>query len=97
MQRKILCEGAVVDGIGTAMFGELKFNQGVPDKNNYDKYRMIRMSEAPKIIETYFVESEIDPTGLGEPGYPPVFAALANALYRATGKRIYKQPFINEI
>ncbi|MFC0263295.1 xanthine dehydrogenase family protein molybdopterin-binding subunit [Fontibacter flavus] len=92
-----LCEGAVVDAIGTAMFGELKFNQGVTDKSNFDKYRMIRMREAPKVIETYFVENQIDPTGLGEPGYPPVFAALANALYRATGKRFYDQPFVHQL
>ncbi|SMD45009.1 isoquinoline 1-oxidoreductase, beta subunit [Aquiflexum balticum DSM 16537] len=92
-----LCEGAVVDAIGTAMYGELKFNQGIPDKNNFDRYRMIRMREAPKVIETHFVENHIDPTGLGEPGYPPLFAALANALYKATGKRMYKQPFISEI
>jgi isoquinoline 1-oxidoreductase beta subunit len=75
------------------MFGELKFNDGVPDKSNFDRYRMIRMREAPKAIETHFVDSEIDPTGLGEPGYPPVFAALANALYQATGERFYRQPF----
>ncbi|RPA69323.1 xanthine dehydrogenase family protein molybdopterin-binding subunit [Cyclobacteriaceae bacterium YHN15] len=92
-----LCEGAVVDAIGTAMFGELKFNQGVPDKSNFDKYRMIRMREAPKVIETHFVENQIDPTGLGEPGYPPVFAALANALYQATGKRLYQQPFAPQL
>jgi isoquinoline 1-oxidoreductase beta subunit len=94
---KNLCEGAVVDAIGTAMFGELKFNQGVPDKNNFDRYRMIRMGEAPKAIDTYFVESEVDPTGLGEPGYPPVFAALANALYQANGKRLYQQPFAPQL
>jgi isoquinoline 1-oxidoreductase subunit beta len=92
-----LCEGAVVDAIGTSMFGELKFNQGVPDKSNFDKYRMIRMREAPKVIETHFVENQIDPTGLGEPGYPPVFAALANALYQATGKRLYQQPFAPQL
>lgn len=94
---KNLCEGSVVDGIGTAMFGELKFNLGVPDKNNFDQYRMIRMKEAPKEIETHFVESQVDPTGLGEPGYPPVFAALANALYQATGKRFYDQPFAKQL
>jgi isoquinoline 1-oxidoreductase beta subunit len=94
---KNLCEGSVVDGIGTAMFGELKFNLGVPDKSNYDRYRMIRMVEAPKSIDTHFVENQLDPTGLGEPGYPPVFAALANALYKATGKRLYSQPFINQM
>ncbi|TVP50220.1 MAG: xanthine dehydrogenase family protein molybdopterin-binding subunit [Mongoliibacter sp.] len=94
---KNLCEGAVVDAIGTAMFGELKFNQGVPDKNNFDRYRMIRMGEAPKAIDTYFVESQVDPTGLGEPGYPSVFAALANALYQANGKRLYQQPFAPQL
>jgi isoquinoline 1-oxidoreductase subunit beta len=94
---KNLCEGAVVDGIGTAMYGELKFEEGKPDKSNFDQYRMIRMREAPKEIETYFVENGQDPTGLGEPAYPPVFAALANAIYMASGKRVYKQPFINEV
>jgi isoquinoline 1-oxidoreductase beta subunit len=92
-----LCEGAVVDAIGTAMYGELKFIHGTPDKSNFDQYRMIRMKEAPKAIETYFVESQVDPTGLGEPGYPPVFAALANALYQATGRRFYDQPFEKQL
>ncbi|GAA0880957.1 xanthine dehydrogenase family protein molybdopterin-binding subunit [Algoriphagus jejuensis] len=92
-----LCEGAVVDGIGTALFGELNFEKGVPDRKNFDQYRMIRMKEAPKQIETYFVENKLDPTGLGEPAYPPVFAALANALYQATGKRLYDQPFASQL
>lgn len=60
-------------------------------------FRMIRMPEAPKRIDTYFVENTIDPTGLGEPAYPPVFAALANSLYRATGKRFTDQPYINQL
>jgi len=94
---KNLCEGAVVDGIGTALFGELKFVNGTPDKSNFDQYRMIRMKEAPKVIETHFVESQVDPSGLGEPGYPPVFAALVNALYQATGKRFYDQPFAKQL
>ncbi|MEA1784673.1 molybdopterin cofactor-binding domain-containing protein [Arenibacter sp. GZD96] len=94
---KNLCEGAVVDAIGTALYGELGFTEGKPDKTNFDTYRMIRMKEAPTEIETYFVQSEIDPTGLGEPAYPPVFAALANALYKAKGKRIYEQPFIKQM
>jgi len=51
-------------------------------------------ADAPKEIEVHFVENEIDPTGLGEHPYPPVMGALANALYKATGKRYYHQPFI---
>jgi isoquinoline 1-oxidoreductase beta subunit len=54
---------------------------------------MIRHNEAPKEIEIHFVESAEDPTGMGEPAYPPVYAALANAMYKATGKRLYSQPF----
>lgn len=94
---KNLCEGAVVDGIGTALFGEQILEQGIPQKKNFDTYRMIRMSEAPKVIETHFVQNNLDPTGLGEPAYPPVFAALANALYKSTGERFYKQPFIHQL
>lgn len=52
---------------------------------------------APKSIDTYFVQNDLDPTGPGEPAYPPVFAALANALYKATGKRFYEQPFISQL
>ena len=88
-----LAEGAIVDGIGNALFGELPFKKGVPEKSNFHQYRMIRMSEAPKNIDVHFVQNDIDPTGLGEPTFPPVFAALANALYKASGKRFYKQPF----
>lgn len=90
-------EGAIVDGIGNAFYGEMAFENGVPTKRNFDKYRMIRHSEAPKNIEVYFVENNEDPTGLGEPLFPPVFAALGNSLYKATGKRLYEQPFYPQI
>ena len=86
-------EGAIVDGIGNALYGEMTFQDGVPQKNNFDTYRMIRHSEAPKSIEVHFVKNEKDPTGLGEPLFPPIFGALANALHKATGKRFYEQPF----
>ena len=89
-----MAEGGIVDGIGNALFGEMTFTDGVPDKNNFHQYRMIRMPEAPKEIEVHFVESDINPTGLGEPPFPPVFGAMANALYKATGERRYDQPFL---
>ena len=91
-----MSEGGIVDGIGNALFGELTFVDGVPEKNNFDTYRMIRQKEAPKSIEVHFVKNDIDPTGLGEPLFPPVFAAVANALYKAKGKRLYQQPFLKE-
>ncbi len=89
-----LAEGGIVDGIGHAMFSELTFKDGAPEQKNFDRYRLIRHSEAPKSIEVHFVENDTDPTGLGEPPFPPIMGALANALYRATGKRVYHQPFM---
>lgn len=90
-----MTEGAIVDGIGNAMYGSMTFRQGVPEKNNLDKYRLIRMKEAPRSIDVHFVKNEIDPTGMGEPSFPPVFGAIANALYKATGRRHYNQPFFS--
>ncbi len=86
-------EGSIVDGIGHGMFSSLTFKDGSTEQQNFDKYRLIRHVEAPDEIETFFVESDIHPTGLGEPALPPVIGALANALYKATGKRVYSQPF----
>ncbi|MDX1314681.1 MAG: molybdopterin cofactor-binding domain-containing protein, partial [Eudoraea sp.] len=91
-----MAEGAIVDGIGNAMYGTLSFTDGKPDQTNFDRYRIIRHSEAPKDIEVHFVKNDIDPTGLGEPPFPPAPGALANALYKATGRRLYHQPFIND-
>lgn len=88
-----MVEGAVVDGIGNAFYGGLTFKDGVPEQNNFNRYRMIRHREAPKKIDVHFVVNDIDPTGLGEPPFPPVFAAVANALYKNMGKRFYNQPF----
>lgn len=88
-----LSEGAVTDAIGHAMYSAITFTNGVPDQNNFHKYRLIRNGEGPKAIETHFVKSDIEPTGMGEPSGPPAIGALANALYKATGKRLYHQPF----
>jgi isoquinoline 1-oxidoreductase beta subunit len=86
-------EGGVIDGIGHAMYGDFSFKEGTPQDVNFNTYRLIRMKETP-IVETYFVENELSPTGLGEPGLPPAGGALANAIKAATGQIITKQPFI---
>ena len=91
-----MVEGAVVDGIGQSFYGALTHKDGVPEQNNFHNYRMIRHHEAPKKIDVHFVQNEIDPTGLGEPPFPPVFGAVANALFKTTGKRYYNQPFSGE-
>ena len=89
-------EGGVIDGIGHAMYSGLTFENSQANQQNFNSYDLIRFDEAPLEIETHFVDNGIDPTGLGEPGLPPVMGALANSLYRATGKRFYKQPFAKE-
>lgn len=93
---KNMIQGGVIDGIGHSMYSQLTFENGAPKQMNFDKYQLIRHSQAPKEIEVFFVENEIDPTGLGEPGLPPAIGALANALYKATGQRHYHQPFVTE-
>ncbi len=92
-----MIEGAVVDGIGNALYGGLTFKDGVVEQKNFSQYKIIRSHEAPKKIEVHFVQNNIDPTGLGEPPFPPVFGAVAGALYKITGKRFYDQPFITQL
>jgi isoquinoline 1-oxidoreductase beta subunit len=89
-------QGGVLDGIGHAMYGDLTFKDGKPSNKNFDTYRLIRMNETPQ-VEVHFVENELSPTGLGEPGLPPAGGAVANAIHKALGKRLYKQPFISEL
>ncbi|RMG79565.1 MAG: xanthine dehydrogenase family protein molybdopterin-binding subunit, partial [Bacteroidetes bacterium] len=89
-------EGGIVDGIGHAMYSTLDFHRGKAKQKNFDQYRLIRHGEAPAEIEVFFVENGIDPTGLGEPSLPPIPAALANAMYKATGKRLYNLPFVGD-
>jgi isoquinoline 1-oxidoreductase beta subunit len=89
-------EGGIVDGLGHTLYSEMTFTDGKPDQSNFHNYKLIRNSEAPLEIECFFVENGIDPTGLGEPGLPPAGAALANALYTATGRRLTTQPFFKE-
>jgi isoquinoline 1-oxidoreductase beta subunit len=92
-----IIQGGVIDGIGHAMYSQLTFENGAPNEMNFDRYQLMRHSQAPEEIEVFFVKNEIEPTGLGEPGLPPAVGALANAIYRATGKRLYKQPFIHNM
>jgi len=91
-----MIQGGVIDGIGHAMYSELRFENGSSVHKNFDTYKLIRHNQAPSEIEVFFVENEISPTGLGEPGLPPAAGALANALYKATGSRFYHQPFAKQ-
>ena len=92
-----LVQGGTIDGIGHAMYSAISFKDGTPEQKNFDTYRLIRHSEAPTNVKVDFVQSDTNPTGLGEPPFPPIMGAVANALYKATGKRVYNQPFIKEL
>ncbi len=87
------CEGGIVDGIGAAWFGDMPIVEGASANTNFHTYRLIRMSEAPEVV-TRFLQTDSPPTGLGEPALPPASAAVANAVFAATGVRIRKLPFI---
>lgn len=89
-------QGGVLDGIGHAMYPDFSLVKGKPLADNFGQYRLMRMQDTPQ-VEVHFVESNERPTGLGEPGLPPAGAAVANAIYAATGKRLYRVPFQNEI
>ena len=88
--------GGVIDGVGHTMYGELTFSNGEPQSKNFNTYQLIRMNQTPH-VDVHFVESDVAPTGLGEPTLPPVGGAIMNAIYAATGKRLTKQPIINNL
>ena len=90
-------QGAIVDGICHSMFPKVTFVNGAVAETNFDRYEFLRMKDAPVDIEVKFVDSDEAPTGLGEPALPPVAAAVANALCAATGKRIRKMPFAEQL
>ncbi|WP_247232790.1 xanthine dehydrogenase family protein molybdopterin-binding subunit [Telluribacter sp. SYSU D00476] len=87
--------GGIVDGMGHAMYGNMTFKNGAPEQANFNTYKLIKLNEIPE-IEVFFVDNGIAPTGLGEPALPPTGAAIANALFKATNKRLRNQPFVEE-
>jgi isoquinoline 1-oxidoreductase subunit beta len=87
--------GGIVDGLGHSMYSQITFKDGASEQSNFNNYRLIRMNEIPE-IEVHFIDNGIDPTGLGEPALPPLSGAIANALYKVTGKRFRNQPFFSD-
>jgi isoquinoline 1-oxidoreductase beta subunit len=85
-------EGAAVFGTSVARSGEITATNGVIDQSNFYDYPVARISEAPFQTNVHIVESSAPPGGVGEPGVPPFIAALCNAVYAATGKRVRELP-----
>jgi isoquinoline 1-oxidoreductase beta subunit len=80
-------QGAVAFGLSAALFGEITFKDGQVQQSNFHNYPVLRFNEMPK-VEVHLVPSAADrPTGVGEPGTPPVAPAVANAVFALTGKR----------
>jgi isoquinoline 1-oxidoreductase beta subunit len=84
-------EGAILDGLGAALAGEITVRDGVVQQSNFHDYRLLRLDQAPA-VEVRFVDSGSDPRGLGEPPLPPLAPAVCNAIFAATGQRIRRLP-----
>ncbi|MEI5678760.1 MULTISPECIES: xanthine dehydrogenase family protein molybdopterin-binding subunit [unclassified Mesorhizobium] len=89
-------EGGIGFGLGAILQEELTLTGGVVDQENYDTYTPLRIDQMPR-IEVHIVPSTEPPTGVGEPGVPPIGPAVGNALRAATGKTIRKLPLIKNL
>lgn len=84
-------ESGIVFGLTAALYGAITLKDGHVEQSNFHDYPLLRLNETPK-IEVYIVPSEQNPTGVGEPGVPPIAPAVANALRAATGKSVRRLP-----
>jgi len=88
---KAQLEGGIIFGLTAALKTEITLEKGRVQQRNFNDYPMVRMFESPA-IEVFIVPSTEHPTGVGEPGVPPVAPAVANAIFAATGKRVRRLP-----
>jgi isoquinoline 1-oxidoreductase subunit beta len=89
---KAQMEGGIGFGLGAAMAEAITLDAGHVDQTNYDAYTPLRIDAMPK-VEVHIVQNRESPTGVGEPGVPPIAPAVANAIAAATGQRIRSLPF----
>ncbi len=88
-------ESAIVYGLSAALHGEITLDKGRVVQSNFNDYPPLRFSEMPK-VDVHIVESGMPPSGIGEPGTPPIAPAVANAVFALTGKRLRRMPFGQE-
>jgi len=80
-------------GLSAALYGRITLTDGRVDQTNFHQYQVLRINEMPRVIEVHIVPSLNAPSGVGEPGTPPIAPAVANAVRAATGIRLRTLPF----
>jgi isoquinoline 1-oxidoreductase beta subunit len=80
-------------GLSAALYGKITLTDGHVDQTNFHQYQVLRINDMPRAIEVYIVPSTNAPSGVGEPGTPPIAPAVANAVRAATGIRLHTLPF----
>jgi isoquinoline 1-oxidoreductase subunit beta len=85
-------EGALVMAMSNTLHSAITFAEGRVQQSNYNDYRVARMRASPHVVDVHVVASEGSPGGIGEPGVPPAGAAIANAIFAATGVRVRELP-----
>jgi isoquinoline 1-oxidoreductase beta subunit len=89
-------QGGMILGLGTALYNEITFANGAVEQSNFHDYRTLRMNEAP-VIEVYQIRNDEKPGGIGETGTAAAAPALGNAIFAATGRRLRRLPFGNQL
>lgn len=87
-----IVQGGIIDGLSEMMNQEITIDKGRVVQTNYNQHGMVRLAQAPPVIEVHYAKSTFSPTGLGEPALPPILPAVSNAIFTATGKRIRQLP-----
>jgi isoquinoline 1-oxidoreductase beta subunit len=85
-------ESAIIYGLSAALHGEITLKDGEVEQGNFNNYQVVRMNNAPS-IEVEVINSGAKMGGAGEPGTPPIFPAVGNAIYAASGQRLRSMPF----
>ena len=89
-------ESGIVYGLSSVLHERVTLKGGEVQQSNFHDYHVLRMSDVPEVMEVALMERDTRPTGLGEIGNPWVAAAIANGVYRLTGKRLTHMPFTPE-
>lgn len=86
-------EGGIGFGLSAALYGAITLKDGIVEQRNFDGYRVARIDDMPR-VETHILRSTAPPTGMGEPGVPPIAPAIANAILALTGQPTRRLPFV---